>query len=211
MALTDSGPATSTVIGSSPEAYSKVDSRDDLPDCWIPPSQRTHKEDEKFAKELLADREEEASTSCSSSRNDLVRCACRSPWKSVQLMDIKAFQPIITSLDGRPARSTLADRIRCVSTFPAGTLSGARPRAVEIIDGWNRPTAASAAAPVGCSFLRQHGHGHRHPHRSCDHGRACRPVPALCSTPCPATEWQETRNKAEASVENHQIAASCAL
>lgn len=75
---------------------------------------------------------------------------------------------------------------------------------------WNRPTAASTAGTVGyfdfsgnmdmaiairTAFLRDH--------EASVQGRC----PALCSTPVPATEWQETRNKAEASVESIQIAA----
>lgn len=37
--------------------------------------------------------------------------------------------------------------------------------------------------------------------------RACRPEPGIVLDSVPASEWQETRNKAEASVEAVQIAS----
>ena len=96
------------------------------------------------------------------------------------------------------------------SAFPAGTLSGApKPRAVEIIDELEPADRGIYGGTVGyfdfsgnmdmaiairTAFL-------------CDHEASVQAGAGIVLDSVPATEWQETRNKAESSVESIQIAA----
>ena len=100
------------------------------------------------------------------------------------------------------------------SAFPAGTLSGApKPRAIEIIDELEPADRGIYGGTVGyfdfsgnldmaiairTAFIRVH-------EASVQAGAG------IVLDSVPASEWQETRNKAEASVEAVQIAsfASC--
>ena len=97
-----------------------------------------------------------------------------------------------------------------MSAFPAGTLSGApKPRAIEIIDELEAADRGIYGGTVGyfdfsgymdmaiairSAFLR-------------DHEASVQAGAGLVLDSVPATEWQETRSKAEASVEAIQIAA----
>ena len=141
MALTDAQGRDFNVIGSSPETLIKVDNGHAMtfPIAGSRPRGATPEEDEKFAKELLADPKE-----CSEhimlvdlSRNDLSKVCVPQSVEVVQLMDIKRFSHIMhicSTVTGKVDPSLTAFDV-FKSAFPAGTLSGApKPRAVEIID-----------------------------------------------------------------------------
>ena len=96
------------------------------------------------------------------------------------------------------------------AAFPAGTLSGApKPRAVDIIDELEPSDRGIYGGTVGyfdfsgnldmaiairTAFLR-------------DHEASVQAGAGIVLDSVPGNEWQETRNKAEASVEAVQIAA----
>ena len=178
------------------------------------PRGATPEEDEKFAKELLADPKE-----CSEhimlvdlSRNDLSKVCLPSSVEVVQLMDIKRFSHImhICSTVTGTVDPNLTTFDVFMSAFPAGTLSGApKPRAIEIIDELEAADRGIYGGTVGyfdfsgnmdmaiairTAFLR-------------DHQASVQAGAGLVLDSVPATEWQETRSKAEASVEAIQIAA----
>ena len=191
------------MIGSSPETLIKVDNGHAMtfPIAGSRPRGATPEEDEKFAKELLADPKE-----CSEhimlvdlSRNDLSKVCVPQSVEVVQLMDIKRFSHIMhicSTVTGKVDPSLTAFDV-FKSAFPAGTLSGApKPRAVEIIDELEPADRGIYGGTVGYfdfsgnmdMAIVQAGAG-------------------IVLDSVPATEWQETRNKAEASVESIQIAA----
>lgn len=124
MALTDAQGRDFNVIGSSPETLIKVDNGHAMtfPIAGSRPRGATPEEDEKFAKELLADPKE-----CSEhimlvdlSRNDLSKCACRVRG-SRAAHGHQAFQPHHAHLlDGHRQGRPLADRIRCVQVRVPG-------------------------------------------------------------------------------------------
>ena len=216
MALTDAQGRDFNVIGSSPETLIKVDNGHAMtfPIAGSRPRGATPEEDEKFAKELLADPKE-----CSEhimlvdlSRNDLSKVCLPSSVEVVQLMDIKRFSHIMhicSTVTGKVDPSLTAFDV-FKSAFPAGTLSGApKPRAVEIIDELEPADRGIYGGTVGyfdfsgnmdmaiairTAFLR-------------DHEASVQAGAGIVLDSVPATEWQETRNKAEASVESIQIAA----
>ena len=147
------------------------------------------------------------------SRNDLSK-VCRAAVRGSRAAHgHQAFQPHHAHLlDGHRARSTRSLTAFDVfkSAFPAGTLSGApKPRAVEIIDELEPADRGIYGGTVGyfdfsgnmdmaiairTAFLR-------------DHEASVQAGAGIVLDSVPATEWQETRNKAEASVESIQIAA----
>lgn len=216
MALTDAQGRDFNVIGSSPETLIKVDNGHAMtfPIAGSRPRGATPEEDEKFAKELLADPKE-----CSEhimlvdlSRNDLSKVCVPQSVEVVQLMDIKRFSHIMhicSTVTGKVDPSLTAFDV-FKSAFPAGTLSGApKPRAVEIIDELEPADRGIYGGTVGyfdfsgnmdmaiairTAFLR-------------DHEASVQAGAGIVLDSVPATEWQETRNKAEANVESIQIAA----
>ncbi len=146
------------------------------------------------------------------SRNDLSKVCVPQSVEVVQLMDIKRFSHIMhicSTVTGKVDPSLTAFDV-FKSAFPAGTLSGApKPRAVEIIDELEPADRGIYGGTVGyfdfsgnmdmaiairTAFLR-------------DHEASVQAGAGIVLDSVPATEWQETRNKAEASVESIQIAA----
>jgi anthranilate synthase component 1 len=133
----------------------------------------------------------------------------------VSLMDIKRFSHImhIASTVTGQVNPELSTFDVFTSAFPAGTLSGApKPRAVEIIDEIELADRGIYGGTVGyfdfsgnmdmaiairTAFLR-------------DHQASVQAGAGIVLDSVPETEWQETRNKAEASVEAIQIAAQLA-
>lgn len=216
MALTDAQGRDFNVIGSSPETLIKVDNGHAMtfPIAGSRPRGNTLEEDERLAKELLADPKE-----CSEhimlvdlSRNDLSRVCLPESVEVVSLMDIKRFSHIMhicSTVTGQVNPSMTAFDV-FTSAFPAGTLSGApKPRAIEIIDELEPADRGIYGGTVGyfdfsgnldmaiairTAFIR-------------DHEASVQAGAGIVLDSVPASEWQETRNKAEASVEAVQIAS----
>lgn len=216
MALTDAQGRDFHVIGSSPETLIKVDDGQALtfPIAGSRPRGATPEEDELFAKELLADPKEtsEHIMLVDLSRNDLSRVCLPQTVEVVSLMDIKRFSHImhICSTVTGTVNPELSTFDVFTSAFPAGTLSGApKPRAVEIIDDLEPADRGIYGGTIGyfdfsgnmdmaiairTAFIR-------------DHQASVQAGAGLVLDSVPATEWQETRNKAASSVEAIQIAA----
>ena len=216
MALTDAQGRDFNVIGSSPETLIKVDDGQAMtfPIAGSRPRGATPEEDELLAKELLADPKEtsEHVMLVDLSRNDLSRVCLPQTVEVVSFMDIKRFSHIMhicSTVTGTIDPALSAFDV-FTSAFPAGTLSGApKPRAVEIIDELEPADRGIYGGTIGyfdfsgnmdmaiairTAFIR-------------DHEASVQAGAGLVLDSVPATEWQETRNKAEASVEAIQIAA----
>ncbi len=216
MALTDAQGRDFNVIGSSPETLIKVDNGHAMtfPIAGSRPRGDTLEEDERLSQELLADPKE-----CSEhimlvdlSRNDLSRVCLPESVEVVSLMDIKRFSHIMhicSTVTGQVNPDMTAFDV-FTSAFPAGTLSGApKPRAIEIIDELEPADRGIYGGTVGyfdfsgnldmaiairTAFIR-------------DHEASVQAGAGIVLDSVPASEWQETRNKAEASVEAVQIAS----
>ena len=216
MALTDAEGRDFNVIGSSPETLIKVDNGHAMtfPIAGSRPRGATPEEDERLAEELLADPKERSEhiMLVDLSRNDLSKVCLPSSVEVVKLMDIKRFSHIMhicSTVTGTVDPKLTAFDV-FMSAFPAGTLSGApKPRAVEIIDELEAADRGIYGGTVGyfdfsgnmdmaiairTAFLR-------------DHEASVQAGAGIVLDSVPASEWQETRNKAEASVEAIQIAA----
>ncbi|MCI1832151.1 MAG: anthranilate synthase component I [Bifidobacterium sp.] len=215
-ALTDARGRDFNVIGSSPETLIKVDDGHAVtfPIAGSRPRGKTPEEDERLAKELLADPKERSEhiMLVDLSRNDLSRVCLPETVEVVSLMEIKRFSHIMhicSTVTGQVSPDkTVFDVF--TSAFPAGTLSGApKPRAIEIIDELEPADRGIYGGTVGyfdfsgnmdmaisirTAFLR-------------DHEASVQAGAGIVLDSVPADEWQETRNKAEASVEAVQIAA----
>ncbi|OZG69125.1 chorismate-binding protein [Bifidobacterium eulemuris] len=216
MALTDAEGRDFNVIGSSPETLIKVDNGHAMtfPIAGSRPRGATVEEDEALAKELLADPKERSEhiMLVDLARNDLSRVCAPESVEVVSLMDIKRFSHIMhicSTVTGRVNPDMTAFDV-FTSAFPAGTLSGApKPRAIEIIDALELADRGIYGGTVGyfdfsgnmdmaiairTAFLR-------------DHEASVQAGAGIVLDSVPATEWQETRNKAGASVEAVQVAA----
>ncbi|MFT8703987.1 chorismate-binding protein [Bifidobacterium aquikefiricola] len=215
-ALTDAQGRDFNVIGSSPETLIKVDRGQALtfPIAGSRPRGATPEEDQRLAKELLADPKERSEhiMLVDLARNDLSRVCDPSTVSVVSLMDIKRFSHIMhiaSTVTGKlsPGASTFDV---FTSAFPAGTLSGApKTSAISIIDhieGIDRGIYGGTvgyfdfsgnmdmAIAIRTAFIR-------------DHKASVQAGAGIVLDSVPENEWQETRNKAEASVEAVQIAA----
>lgn len=178
------------------------------------PRGATPEEDERLAKELLADPKERSEhiMLVDLARNDLSRVCSPESVEVVSLMDIKRFSHIMhicSTVTGQVDPHMTAFDV-FTSAFPAGTLSGApKPRAIEIIDELEPADRGIYGGTVGyfdfsgnldmaiairTAFIR-------------DHEASVQAGAGIVLDSVPASEWQETRNKAEASVEAVQIAA----
>lgn len=216
MALTDASGCDFTVIGSSPETLIKVDNGHAMtfPIAGSRPRGKTPEEDAQLAKELLADPKERSEhiMLVDLARNDLSRVCDPTTVEVVSLMDIKRFSHIMhicSTVTGRVNPDMTAFDV-FTSAFPAGTLSGApKPRAIEIIDELEPADRGIYGGTVGyfdfsgnldmaiairTAFIR-------------DHEASVQAGAGIVLDSVPANEWQETRNKAEASVEAVKIAA----
>ncbi|OXM99311.1 anthranilate synthase component I [Bifidobacterium vansinderenii] len=215
-ALTDAQGRDFNVIGSSPETLIKVDEGHAMtfPIAGSRPRGATPEEDARLARELLEDPKERSEhiMLVDLARNDLSRVCEPSSVEVVSLMDIKRFSHIMhicSTVTGKVHKDMTAFDV-FTSAFPAGTLSGApKPRAVEIIDEIEPADRGIYGGTVGyfdfsgnmdmaiairTAFLR-------------DHEASVQAGAGIVLDSVPANEWQETRNKAEASVEAVQIAA----
>lgn len=216
MALTDAQDRDFNVIGSSPETLIKVDNGHAMtfPIAGSRPRGATVEEDEQLAKDLLADPKERSEhiMLVDLARNDLSRVCQPESVEVVSLMDIKRFSHIMhicSTVTGRVNPDMTSFDV-FTSAFPAGTLSGApKPRAIEIIDELEPADRGIYGGTVGyfdfsgnldmaiairTAFIR-------------DHEASVQAGAGIVLDSVPASEWQETRNKAEASVEAVQIAS----
>ena len=129
------------VVGSSPEALVTVhgDRVYSHPIAGSRPRGATPEEDSHNAESLLADAKEQAEhlMLVDLARNDLSRVCAPGTVDVTQFMEIEKFSHImhlVSTVEGRLRADVDAVDV-FVSTFPAGTLSGApKPRALEIID-----------------------------------------------------------------------------
>ncbi|WP_428886297.1 anthranilate synthase component I [Bifidobacterium dentium] len=216
MALTDAQGRDFNVIGSSPETLIKVDNGHAMtfPIAGSRPRGATVEEDEQLAKDLLADPKEHSEhiMLVDLARNDLSRVCQPESVEVVSLMDIKRFSHIMhicSTVTGRVNPDMTSFDV-FTSAFPAGTLSGApKPRAIEIIDELEPADRGIYGGTVGyfdfsgnldmaiairTAFIR-------------DHEASVQAGAGIVLDSVPASEWQETRNKAEASVKAVQIAS----
>ena len=141
--LTLEGPAgdSYSIVGSSPEALVKVqDGRVFAhPIAGSRPRGETPERDLELADELLADPKEQAEhlMLVDLARNDLSKVCVAGSVEVTEFMQVERFSHImhlVSSVEGdlRPDASSIDV---FTATFPAGTLSGApKPRALEIID-----------------------------------------------------------------------------
>ena len=204
------------VVGSSPEVLVRVE--DNLitvrPIAGTRPRGATPEADAALEAELLADPKERSEhiMLVDLARNDLSRVCRPESVEVVSLMDIKRFSHIMhicSTVTGQVDPHMTAFDV-FTSAFPAGTLSGApKPRAIEIIDELEPADRGIYGGTVGyfdfsgnldmaiairTAFIR-------------DHEASVQAGAGIVLDSVPASEWQETRNKAEASVEAVQIAA----
>lgn len=129
------------VVGSSPEALVTVQ-RDRVfthPIAGSRPRGGTPEEDQQFAESLRGDTKEKAEhlMLVDLARNDLSRVCAPGSVDVTEFMEVEKFSHImhlVSTVEGRLRDDVDAVDV-FVSTFPAGTLSGApKPRALEIID-----------------------------------------------------------------------------
>jgi anthranilate synthase component 1 len=130
-----------TIVGSSPEMLVKIQGRDAAyrPIAGTRPRGANDAEDERLAKELLADEKERAEhiMLVDLGRNDLGRVSKYGTVRVEELMFIERYSHVmhlVSSLRGELREG--ADRLETLmACFPAGTVSGApKVRAMEIID-----------------------------------------------------------------------------
>jgi anthranilate synthase component 1 len=216
LSLTDSQGRDFNVIGSSPETLIKVDDGQAVtfPIAGSRPRGATIEEDERLAKELLADPKERSEhiMLVDLSRNDLSRVCEPQSVEVVSLMSIRRFSHIMhicSTVTGRVAPELSAFDV-FMAAFPAGTLSGApKPRAIEIIDELEPADRGIYGGTIG--YFDFSGNMDMaiaiRTAYLCGHQASVQAGAGIVLDSVPEHEWQETRNKAEASVEAIQIAA----
>lgn len=216
MTLTDAQGRDFNVIGSSPETLIKVDDGHAMsfPIAGSRPRGATPEEDEKLCRELLADPKERSEhiMLVDLARNDLSRVCRPETVEVVSLMDVLRYSHIMhlcSTVTGE-VNPGLSVMDVFTSAFPAGTLSGApKPKAIEIIDQLEPADRGIYGGTVGyfdfsgnmdmaiairTAFIR-------------DHEASVQAGAGLVLDSIPENEYQESRNKARASVEAIKIAA----
>ena len=206
------------VVGSSPEALVKVTGRRAIthPIAGSRPRGKTPEEDLALAEELLADPKERSEhvMLVDLGRNDLQRVCRAGTVDVVEFMKVRRYSHV-THLEstvigdigeGRTAYDVLE------ATFPAGTLSGApKPRALSLIEHYEPSRRGIYGGVVG--YLDFHG--------DLDMAIAIRTAvikdgvahvqagAGIVADSVPATEYEETVNKAAAAL--RAVAAATAL
>jgi anthranilate synthase component 1 len=204
------------VVGSSPETLVKVSEGHvtTFPIAGSRPRGATPEEDRALHDELIADPKERAEhlMLVDLARNDLVKVCEPATVEVVEFMAVRRFSHIMHIC------STVVGRMRAgatalgalTATFPAGTLSGApKPRAIALIDQIEPARRGIYGGTVGyfdlagdmdmaiairTALIRD--------------GRASVQAGAgIVADSVPATEYQESRDKAAAAVRAVQIAA----
>ncbi len=206
-----------TLVGSSPEMLVKVEEGDleMRPIAGSRPRGATDEEDENLRIELLADPKERAEhvMLVDLGRNDLGRVSTIGTVRVRDLMDVQRYSHVMhieSSVVGRLAEGrTAADALR--ATFPAGTLSGApKVRAMEIIDELEPTRRGPYGGAVGyfgfdgslntCITIRT---------IVCRDGVVHVQAGAgIVADSVPATEYEETQNKARALFRAIEVAAA---
>jgi anthranilate synthase component 1 len=154
--------STYTVVGSSPEALVRVtgDRAITHPIAGSRPRGKTPEDDVRLAEELLADPKERAEhvMLVDLGRNDLQRVCRPGTVDVVEFMDVRRYSHVthIESTVVGDTRPGVHAYDVLVSTFPAGTLSGApKPRALELIERYEPSRRGVYGGVVG--YLDFHG------------------------------------------------------
>ncbi|TRW46200.1 anthranilate synthase component I [Georgenia yuyongxinii] len=210
------GPGTFAVVGSSPETLVHVQDGTvtTFPIAGSRPRGTSPAEDRALAEELLADPKEIAEhvMLVDLARNDLTKVCRPETVEVVDLMEVKRFSHIMhisSTVVGRQREGVTS--LDCLTaTFPAGTLSGApKPRAIELIDDLEPARRGIYGGVVGYFDLAG----------NLDMAIAIRTAvirdgqasvqagAGIVADSVPATEYEETRNKAAAAVRAIQVAA----
>ncbi|WP_448071914.1 anthranilate synthase component I [Georgenia yuyongxinii] len=210
------GPGTFAVVGSSPETLVHVQDGTvtTFPIAGSRPRGARPAEDRALAEELLADPKEIAEhvMLVDLARNDLAKVCRPETVEVVDLMEVKRFSHIMhisSTVVGRQ-RDGVTSLDCLTATFPAGTLSGApKPRAIELIDDLEPARRGIYGGVVGYFDLAG----------NLDMAIAIRTAvirdgqasvqagAGIVADSVPATEYEETRNKAAAAVRAIQVAA----
>jgi anthranilate synthase component 1 len=204
------------LVGSSPEMLVKVEGGmvEMHPIAGTRPRGQTLAEDQRLARELLADAKERAEhvMLVDLGRNDLGRVCASGTVRVKDLMGVQLYSHVMhieSSVEGRLAEGRRAtDALR--AAFPAGTLSGApKVRAMEIIDELEPTKRGPYGGAVGylsfagdldtCITIRT---------IVCRGGVAHVQAGAgIVADSVPATEYAETQNKAAALFRAIEVAA----
>nr|WP_282453141.1 anthranilate synthase component I [Georgenia sp. EYE_87] len=204
------------VVGSSPETLVRVQDGQvtTFPIAGSRPRGATPAEDKALAEELLADPKElsEHVMLVDLARNDLAKVCRPETVEVVELMEIKRFSHIMhisSTVVGRQRPGVTA--LDCLTaTFPAGTLSGApKPRAIELIDALEPARRGVYGGVIGYLDLAGNADLAIAIRTAVIH-RGTASVQAgagIVADSDPATEYEETRNKAAAAVRAVQVAA----
>ncbi|MBW3565520.1 MAG: anthranilate synthase component I [Acidobacteria bacterium] len=196
-----------TVVGSSPELLVSVtgDRLETHPIAGTRPRGRNAEEDRRLAEELLADPKENAEhlMLVDLGRNDIGRVSRPGTVRVERFREIERYSHVmhmVSSVTGR-LREDLSPIDALLAAFPAGTVSGApRIRAMEIIDEIEpsrRGVYAGAIAYFGFSGNLDSCIAIRTVVLSGDVA-SIQAGAGIVFDSVPATEWQETVNKAEA-------------
>ena len=205
------------VVGASPEILVRLE-QDTVtlrPIAGTRPRGKSHAEDEKLAQELLADPKERAEhiMLMDLGRNDVGRVAQTGTVRVTENMTIENYSHvmhIVSNVEGK-LRAGLNAMDVLKATFPAGTVSGApKVRAMEIIDELELTKRGIYAGAVG--YLGFNG--------DMDLAIAIRTAviknqtlyvqagAGIVADSVPASEWQETCNKAQAVLRAAEMAQS---
>jgi anthranilate synthase component 1 len=205
----------STVLGSSPEMLVKVSGREVeyRPIAGTAPRGKTEAEDKRFEQELRADEKERAEhiMLVDLGRNDIGRVCEFSSVHPKEIMFVERYSHVmhlVSSLEGKLRRD--ADSYAALAAcFPAGTLSGApKVRAMEIIDELE-PTRRGL---YGGAVLYLDFSGYLN---SCivirtvlvrDKFAYLQAGAGIVADSVPATEYQESMNKARAMLKAFKMA-----
>ena len=205
------------VVGASPEILVRLEGGQVTlrPVAGTRPRGKTAEADEAFATELLADPKERAEhlMLMDLGRNDVGRVAATGSVRVTENMVIERYSHvmhIVSNVEGR-LREGLDAMAVLRASFPAGTVSGApKVRAMEIIDELEPVKRGIYAGAVG--YLGFHG--------DMDLAIALRTAlikdgvlhmqagAGIVADSDPASEWQETLNKARAVLRAAEMAAA---
>src|SRR5690554_287909 len=201
--------ASFAVVGSSPETLVKVTDGTvvTFPIAGSRPRGAHAEEDHALGEELLADPKERSEhiMLVDLARNDLVKVCEPTTVEVVELMEVKRYSHIMhisSTVTGR-LRETSTALDSLVATFPAGTLSGApKPRAIELIDDLEPARRgiyggtigyldfagdADMAIAIRTAYIR-------------DGVASVQAGAGIVADSVPATEYEESRNKAAAAL-----------
>ncbi len=209
LCLPDGRGGTFDVVGSSPETLVKTESGRvwTYPIAGSRPRGSDAATDRKLAQELLEDPKElsEHVMLVDLARNDLSKVCDPATIEVATLMEIKRFSHIqhISSTVTGELRPDVDALDALVATFPAGTLSGApKPRAIRLIDDLE-PAARGVYGGVVGYFDLSGDADLAIAIRTASFRDGVASVQAgagIVADSVPATEYEETRNKAAAAI-----------